>query len=377
MAERSCVFLVPGFFGFANLGDLAYFRHVRERLLESLHARGSPASVHVVTTSPTASLPRRAARLARYIAATPEARDAELHLIGHSTGGLDARLLATPHVELPDVADLEPLASRVASVVTVASPHHGTPLAAYFTSVLGEQLLRVLSLATIYGLRTGRLPLQAVARMLTFFAAGGLVGRRPSSVLDEVFDRLLADFSIERRNAVTEFFRSVGDDRDLLPQLAPSAMALFDATTQDRPGVRYGCVVTRARPPGVRSAVSAGLDPYAHATHTLYVALHRLAGDAAMSPALEATQEAALRRAYGDLPTGRANDGIVPTLSQVHGPVVHAAWADHHDVIGHFDHPTHVPPHFDWLHSGTGFTRAGFDRLWDDVARHLIAAAGR
>jgi triacylglycerol lipase len=54
--------------------------------------------------------------------------------------------------------------------------------------------------------------------------------------------------------------------------------------------------------------------------------------------------------------------------------VVGAAWADHHDLIGHFHAPFHVPPHFDWLTSGSGFDRARFEALWRGAARWL---AGR
>jgi hypothetical protein len=66
-----------------------------------------------------------------------------------------------------------------------------------------------------------------------------------------------------------------------------------------------------------------------------------------------------------------ANDGMVPTASQLWGEVIAGVWADHLDVIGHFDHPTHVPPHFDWLASGTGFTRLQFERLWTKVVAWL------
>ena len=83
----------------------------------------------------------------------------------------------------------------------------------------------------------------------------------------------------------------------------------------------------------------------------------------------------ALRRAYGRVPPPSANDGIVPTLSQVHGRLLHAAWADHHDVLGHFHGPTHVPPHFDWVCSGSGFDRDHFVALWGDVARFLARPA--
>src|SRR5207249_2827513 len=63
----------------------------------------------------------------------------------------------------------------------------------------------------------------------------------------------------------------------LLPQLTPEGMEVFNAATRDRPGVRYGSVVTRARPPGVRSTLAAGLDPSAQASHAVYQALYRLA----------------------------------------------------------------------------------------------------
>jgi triacylglycerol lipase len=34
------IYLVPGFFGFANLGELRYFGHVRDFLARELSARG-------------------------------------------------------------------------------------------------------------------------------------------------------------------------------------------------------------------------------------------------------------------------------------------------------------------------------------------------
>jgi hypothetical protein len=186
---------------------------------------------------------------------------------------------------------------------------------------------------------------------------------------------LLADFSRPRRLAIESFLQNLGRDQDLLGQITPGGMDVFNATTADRPGVRYGCVVTRARPPGLRSALSAGLDPYAQATHAVFVALYRLASTtlSGRAPRLDSTQVTALRRAYGQSPPLGANDGMVPTLSQVRGTVVRATWADHHDVIGHFKDPHHVPPHLDWLASGSGFNRAEFEAVWSDVARWLAA----
>ena len=47
-------YLVPGFFGFANLGDLKYFGHVREFLLAAFARRGLALHIDVVATRPTA-----------------------------------------------------------------------------------------------------------------------------------------------------------------------------------------------------------------------------------------------------------------------------------------------------------------------------------
>ena len=86
-------------------------------------------------------------------------------------------------------------------------------------------------------------------------------------------------------------------------------------------------------------------------------------------------QEAGLARAYGQLPGPDDSDGIVPTLSQVRGQVIHTAWADHLDVVGHFAEPDREPPHFDWLSSGSGFHRNHFEALWGDVAAFLAEGA--
>lgn len=373
MARAHHVLLVPGFFGFANLGDFAYFGHVKDLLAECGPDLGLDGQVRVVRTEPTASLPRRAALLAESMAALLEEAPGAVSVVGHSTGGLDARLLLSPGATLPTSADLEACARSVRSVVAVASPHHGTPLAGFFGGVLGQQVLRLLSLATIYTLRTGRLPISAALRFAHVLRRSGAP---PSGVLDQLFVDLLHDFSAERRRAVEHFLADVRTDQGLVAQISPAGMEVFDASTHDRPGVRYGCVVTQARPPGLRSLWRAGLDGYAQATHALFVALYRFGTGTPQGwlPRLGAAQAAVLRRAYGRIPESSANDGIVPTLSQVWGDVVAAVWADHHDVIGHFHGPTHVPPHFDWVASGTGFDRAQFEALWRDVARWLAAA---
>lgn len=368
------VYLVPGFLGFVNLGRITYFGHLHRALGERFAALGLGARIHIVRTPPTASLPTRAARLAETIDATAR-RGAALHLIGHSSGGLDVRLLTAPGVELPTPVDVERLAARVRTVVTMSAPHHGTPLAAFFTTLRGQQLLQILSLNTLYVLHFGHLPIAALlwmgARALRF---GDLVAN--SDLLDELFGRLLEDFTVGRRRAVRALLRDVVRDQALMLQLTPEAMEVFNASVLPRPGVRYGAVVTQAARPSLRATLAVGLDPAAQVTHAVYSALYHLIAASPTRDAKQVTPPAlrVLRRAYGATPSARASDGIVPTLSQVWGHVIHAAVADHLDALGHFWDASHDPPHVDWLVSGSDFDRPRFEALVDDVARF---AAGR
>jgi len=368
--------LVPGFFGFANLGDFAYFGHVREYLADVGPALGLDGEIRVVATEPTSSLARRAALLAEAVSALVASAGGEVSIVGHSCGGLDARLFLTPGVLLPTEVNVEECAGRVRGVVTVATPHHGARLAQHFTGLFGQQLLRLLSLATVVALRTGRLPISVVLSLARLLHRPGA---QPAGVVDHLFLQLLGDITGKRRRAIEAFFGTVRSDQGLVPQLTPASMERFNTSTPDRPGVRYGSVVTRARPPGVRSLLRAGLGAYAQATHALFVVLYRFAAGRRDDPPGRVRPEhaQALRRAYRKLPDHRDSDGIVPTLSQPWGDVVAAAWADHHDVIGHFHRPTHVPPHFDWVASGTGFDRLHFEVVWRQVAEYLGRGRGQ
>ncbi|NUN16522.1 MAG: triacylglycerol lipase [Myxococcales bacterium] len=370
------IYLIPGFFGFSSFGEFRYFAHVREILEEYLDAAGVDARVHYARTSPTSSIRRRAARVAAMIAESSGAPEDPIHLIGHSTGGLDARLLTAPGVQLKTSVDIEAIARRVRSVITVATPHYGTPVAAFFTSLLGQKVLRLISLGTVYVLRFGQLPLWVVQKL-----AGAVVWSNNrvevrAGVLDQIYTHLLQDFSPDRRAVLAEFFAEVTADQSLLPQLSPEGMDLFNAHATLRPKVRYGSVVCMAPEPGWRSALRAGVRPYAQATHGLYRLLHARAKAMSESdlPGLTPDQEAILREVFGRLPTIGDNDGMVPALSQVFGEVIHATWADHLDVIGHFGDHHHHPPHIDWLVTGARFDRRHFESLWADVARFLVGA---
>jgi len=343
------IFLIPGFFGFVSFGKLVYFTHVREFLEDACARERLDVEIHRVRLKPTSSLRVRAGELAHAIRETSPP-GAAVHLVGHSTGGLDARLVTTPGVAL-DVADvdIEAVAQHVRSVVTVAAPHRGTPLAAFFSSRIGQHALRLLSLATITILRRGRLPVALMARVTANIARFAV--RRPGApveLLEHLENELLGTLPGDQRDLVGGFVRDVYGDQQLIPQLTPAAMDIFDAATADRPTTSYGCVVARAAPPKLRTRIALGPRPWEQATYTLYSWLHHQVGD---------------------------GDGIVPIASQRHGRVLYEALGDHLDVIGHFDDPDHQPPHTDWLNTGSNFDRTHFEALWTAVARFIAEAS--
>lgn len=372
MSETHHIYLIPGFFGFMNFGRLIYFGHVREALERWFDGRGITCEIHRIRVSPTASLRTRASQILDGVAQT--STGGPIHLIGHSTGGLDARLLCTPGVDLKvDGVSVEEVARRVRTVVSVSAPHYGTPLATFFTGMFGQKLLRLLSLATVSVLRQGRLPLSLVARLGATAARLGLPGSQTEALLDHLEAELLGRIDADEREPIAEFMSAIGTDTALLPQLTPDGIDLFNATAQDRPGVRYGCVVSRARPPRMMQHLAFGLRPTRQASFLLYRWLHRQTGDVQPSRLAQPSpaQRDALVHMLGSLPRPDDNDGVVPTNSQLWGDVIYAARGDHLDLIGHFRDPHQNPPHHDWLDTGSGFDRPTFDALWNAVSAFL------
>ncbi len=366
--ETHHVFLVPGFFGFTHIGTMAYWGHVEQFLTESFAARGLSARVHSVRTPPTASLRKRASTLcAAMIDAIPQPGSGDrIYLLGHSTGGLDARLLMTGQ---PWLSELEtaPWLDRVRAVVMVATPHKGTPTASFFASLLGQRLLEVLSLATIHTVRFGSIPLSVMFKLAGALSlADGRFGFS-RTLLDQLFDQLLNDFTPDRRLQIQSFFSEVNQEQALLTQLTPESMDVFDGVVVQRPGVGYYSVVTRSPRPGLRSSLQRGLDPYAQAMHGLYHGLHRLAASDSGVP-MKAPESLRLMGI-----TAEDNDGIVPTLSQLHGELLKVIDADHLDVLGHFRDSVSHPPHYDWLVTGAGFDRGRFEGLWRLIVDTLLS----
>jgi hypothetical protein len=130
--------------------------------------RGAEARIVRCRTQPTASIPRRVQVLREQVVRRGGLQADELHFVGHSTGGLDVRMLLTPGVKIARGDVEERIARRTRSATSVATPHHGTPLANHFLTLQGQMLLLVLS-----GLATsgpGRGTVLAAARAIAVAA---------------------------------------------------------------------------------------------------------------------------------------------------------------------------------------------------------------
>src|SRR2546428_9025650 len=123
------VLFVPGFFGFGSFGHpdrplIEYFARVEDAMLRA-HMRPLRFAVH--EPPPAGSRRERVRSLHAKPSELTGAGAPRLHLVGHSTGGLDARLLA--HPRYPALPGRGELIGRIGSVITVSAPFHGTPLA--------------------------------------------------------------------------------------------------------------------------------------------------------------------------------------------------------------------------------------------------------
>jgi hypothetical protein len=366
MAKR-IVFLVPGFFGFTSVGAVSYFERVEQALGGALRQRGIEARIVRCRTQPTASIRRRADELRRQVIRRGGLAADELHFVGHSTGGLDVRMLLTPGLKLSGGTSEQRIAERTRTAVSVATPHHGTPLAKHFLTVQGQTLLLVLSALATSG--HGRRTILAAAKSIAMLARlDDWIGHREGP-LDRIAQGLLRRIRFDHRDPVWKYLGEIERDQGALLQLAPEGIDLFDAAVADRAGIGYACVVAGVPRPRNQLRTGTLLNPEYLALRSLFRLLHGLTARQHPHypyPKPDASTQRLLDRGLGFKVTPDVNDGIVPTLSQLHGRILYVARADHLDVVGHYTLAGGRTA--DWLPSGAGFTPEGFDAAWDAVA---------
>jgi triacylglycerol lipase len=375
--NRQRVFFIPGMFGFGQLAGYDYFRHMREALARRYSAANVVCLSEVVQTPPTSSLRHRARILAKTVERTGADDDLPIHLVGHSTGGLDARLVLSPSVNLEINPDRLGWTRRVVTTITLNTPHFGTPLAGYFSTVAGTRVLYALSLLTVVSLSLGEPSLAVFSKVLAGLGGLDRLLGGDLRLVSRVTDVILRFTDQRGRTDIQEFLSKVRVDQGGIIQIMPEAIDLFNAATEDDARVRYGCVATAAPPPHPVTFVRRVRSPYAALTAAMFSTLYQFTSQRPdMYPYARPNgqQQEMLSTVLGRDVDDTANDGIVPTLSMLWGKLLYAAEADHLDVLGHFPDDVRPARHVDWLMSGSQFTRRRFDEMMDAIAAFQLGA---
>ena len=361
------VVLVPGFMGFGRIGRFYYFSEsITAALRGALEARaGRPVVVVPSWTRATDSLAVRQAFLLEQLqflcGQLPALR--RLHLVGHSTGGVDAQLLTCdrPLADRSWTQDEQGLRGRIASVVAIAAPHHGTFLARSMGARFLSHPVRYLrGFATIARLIADVVP---------------VVLHHPET------DDLLSGITRQAPKALA-FLRRVWQHRELIEELDPAAMARLRARVTPEKRVPLTSFVSAAAldehaptPPDplfcdlyglVAEHTDANLPGLAAAIARLRAHPRLIAGETTLEPSMLGAE---------------TNDGMVSSGLQLldaadphelGGIVV----GDHGDVIGHYDRKPalfdKLPLNVGLFHSGSGFNDDAFFELYSQVAAAIL-----
>jgi len=369
------VYFVPGMFGFGHLAGYDYFKHVRAGLEKRFAAAGVAARFEDVPAPPTSSLRYRSRILAATVANSAGSDEGPIHLIGHSTGGLDARLVLSPSVNIGLSREQLAWRKRVVSAVTINTPHYGTPLATYFATVSGTRVLYVMSLLTVVSLTIGEPSLALFSRLMSGVGGIDSLFGGDTKLFSRVTDTVLRFVDRDGRTEIADFLSKVRIDQGAIIQIMPEAMDLFNAATESDCGVRYGSVASSAPPPRAMRFARRVRSPYAAFTAAIYSTLYQFSSqESEVYPYARPTPREAefLRAGMDQEVTASSNDGIVPTLSMLWGELLWAGEADHLDVLGHFQDDQKPTQHLDWVTSGARFTRQRFGAVLDAITEFAL-----
>ena len=399
---QSHIILVPGFGGFDALGSLRYYHGVTEVLAASAHQ----GVVHYFSNMPTASVLTRAQMLQEWLCKLRERRaigpNDELHLIGHSTGGLDLRQLLINLREKPvgDATGMPALIRQIQTVQFISTPHRGTALAHRLggtpSRIFASRLLLRVLYEGAHGLRG--VGLWGLGRGLKRGLKLLPHDRRTSNWIDAVVDTLVGCYSkagdlesAEARGTYSELLRwllhmasdfSAITDLDPMPShvARPSPAHASESSIEKELAFikNRGLGAPDTSPIRVRSIVTrASLDEKAE--RTLFTFLHGLTADASLRP-LQKTFK--IRKLQDDgkwhTLTPPENDGLVNSVSQVWPDADHSRLVpgDHADVIGHFRSSNSNKPdafhQYDLLNAPSGFTVQRFQELWKDIVAFTV-----
>lgn len=109
------IVLAHGVLGFGGLGPLKYFNGVEA------HLCGQGHDVATAEVNPIGSVDNRAAKLADFVSRFAQTRSGPVAIFAHSMGGLDARRALA--------RNLSDVRRHVSALVTIGTPHLGSPVA--------------------------------------------------------------------------------------------------------------------------------------------------------------------------------------------------------------------------------------------------------
>lgn len=259
------IVLAHGFFGFDTFAGLDFFTYYFE-VKDTLASEGE-LEVFTPTVDPFNDSATRSAQLEREIEAVLASTGAaKVNVIAHSQGGLDARMVASRRPEL------------IATVITVSTPHRGTPVSDLVSLGLTDPRARA--------------------------AVDALIGIAAPPIWSDA----------TRQSSITS----------ALAQFETSRMTDFNARYPDQPAVRYfsvagrsalrrapdNCALTDATRPSFIQDFDDTLDP--------------------LSPMLDSTAIIISPNPLDPV----AHDGLVPVESAKWGTFLGCVPADHLDEIG-------------------------------------------
>ncbi|MBS2030618.1 MAG: hypothetical protein JST54_22130 [Deltaproteobacteria bacterium] len=347
------VALVPGFLGFDHLGERTYFAdRFIGGLRGGLQARlGRAVPVIPLPTLPVSSLAERQRALTGHLAKLDANLGASTwHLLGHSTGGVDAALLTRKNalVDGPKgtiFGDAPPAAPRLGSVITLSAPHYGTGLAlAPLAKLIAGGKPNVAGLADLARIGIDALQRDRFWTRLQFMVSTAKEGNPLEFVMHLLFGDALA--------------------HDLTPQVSGALTA-----TSNRGDVPISCVATLAPPPNDRTE-----------DHLYRDLWHWSATDDGEQVQVPPQPDFERARRIGSPPAGpiaaKDNDSIVNTVRQVDGTLLALVGGDHTDVLGRYFRADPVDGKVidpGLITSGAGFRDDHFFELIDCLADGFAA----
>lgn len=379
------IVLVPGLLGFGSFGPkgappkLSYFRHVCEALTQLLTTElGLPSAPRFLVHEPppTGPLAERVKSLAAAIAgvlvsASPGAR---VHIIGHSTGGLDARLLVNSLYESDGLtsADKGRIVERLGGVVSLSAPQRGAAIAENLAPLVPHLirgpvsgLISWLYLISILNTARSRQLVDHARYLLTALLALPKSLVMPVTGSKELV-QLTTELDGETADQIRRFLERVVEDNRLVADLAPDAMRALNASIAQGDTFPIHSFVSVSPAPRLWPPAP---------TRILYAAIYdasRPRDGGSDFPAGEWIDVDGQSPDRSKLATRLARDGVVTSASQP-SPATASALrpvqlieGDHLDVVGHFEELGET-----FFQSDAHMSRERFYELWRRIARVL------